>query len=118
MANDVSRVYLDRAVFLGGVPGGPIGDRPAPQVAASDLKQYLGSYGSDGAQTTFTAALDGGMLVLRRPPGTSIPLQPTAPDTFRGSIGTVTFRRNASGAVEAFSIRQDRVWDLRFSKHP
>jgi hypothetical protein len=41
---------------------------------------------------------------------------PTAADKFRGAIGTVTFLRNASGAVDALSVSQDRVWDLRFVK--
>ena len=35
---------------------------------------------------------------------------------FRGSIGTVTFMRNASGVVDSLSVNQDRVWDLRFTK--
>jgi hypothetical protein len=35
-------------------------------------------------------------------------------DKFRGSIGTVTFVRGGSGAIEALSVNQDRVWDLRF----
>jgi cell envelope opacity-associated protein A len=28
----------------------------------------------------------------------------------------VTFRRNSSGTVEGLSIKQDRVWDLRFAR--
>ena len=62
------------------------------------------------------AAVDQGALVLRRRPDTVIKLTAIGPDKFRGSIGTVTFRRNASGAVEALSVKQDRVWDLRFTK--
>ncbi len=40
-----------------------------------------------------------------------IKLTAIGPDKFRGSIGTVTFLRNASGAVEGLSVNQDRVWD-------
>ena len=75
-----------------------------------------GSYWSDEAETLLVAAVDQGALVLRRRPDTVIKLTAIGPDQFRGSIGTVTFRRNASGAVEALSIKQERVWDLRFAK--
>ena len=75
-----------------------------------------GAYWSDEAETMLTAAVDQGALVLRRRPDTVITLTAVEPDTFRGSIGTVTFIRNAAGAIEALSIKQDRVWDLRFTK--
>ena len=64
----------------------------------------------------FVAAVDQGSLVLRRRPDTVIKLTAIGPDKFRGSIGTVTFMRNASGAVDSLSVNQDRVWDLRFTK--
>ena len=62
------------------------------------------------------AAIDRGSLVLKRRPDTVITLTAIGPDKFRGSIGTVTFLRNAAGAVEGLSVNQDRVWDLRFTK--
>ena len=64
----------------------------------------------------FVAAVDQGSLVLRRRPDAVIKLTAIGPDKFRGSIGTVTFMRNASGAVDSLSVNQDRVWDLRFTK--
>ena len=63
-----------------------------------------------------TAAVDESGLVLRRRPDTVIKLTAIAHDKFRGSIGTVTFSRNASGTVDGLSVNQDRVWDLRFVK--
>jgi len=62
------------------------------------------------------AAVDQGALVLRRRPDTVIRLTAIGPDKFRGSIGTVTFLRTASGTVDSLSVNQDRVWDLRFTK--
>jgi hypothetical protein len=53
---------------------------------------------------------------LKRRPDAVIKLTPIAVDKFRGSIGTVTFMRNAAGAVDALSVNQERVWDLRFNK--
>jgi len=63
-----------------------------------------------------TAATSADGLVLKRRPDAVIKLTAIGPDKFRGSIGTVTFIRNASGAVEALTVNQDRVWDLRFYK--
>lgn len=62
------------------------------------------------------AAVENGDLVLKRCPDAAIKLIAIGPDKFRGSIGNVTFVRNASGSVEALSVNQDRVWDLRFAK--
>jgi CubicO group peptidase (beta-lactamase class C family) len=98
--------------------------RPAaPQAAAiqplpngSQLALLAGSYWSEEAETMLIAAVDQGALVLRRRPDTVIKLTPLGSDKFRGSIGTVTFLRSPSGAVESLSVSQDRVWDLRFSR--
>ena len=77
-----------------------------------------GTYVSDEAETVFTLTMDGASLVLRRRPDTAIRLVSTAAaDVFQaGSIGTITFRRDAAGTVTALSVTQDRVFDLRFDK--
>ena len=113
-ANAVSRLYLGKPEVIGGVvPGMRL---PAP-FAPANLKQLVGDYRSDEAEVTFTAMIDKGRLALRRRPGVLIDLEQTGTDTFRGpQLGTVTFRRNSSGAVEGLSIKQDRVWDLRFTR--
>ena len=117
-ANRVSDLYLgDRLKPAAPTPS------PAPQPAAmnpppsaAQLSAVAGSYWSDEAETMLVAAVDQGALVLRRRPDTVIKLTAIGPDKFRGSIGTITFIRNASGAVDALSVNQDRVWDLRFTK--
>jgi hypothetical protein len=53
---------------------------------------------------------------MRRRPDTVIELTAIDRDKFRGSIGTVTFIKNAQGTVEALSINQERVWDIRFAR--
>jgi CubicO group peptidase (beta-lactamase class C family) len=87
-----------------------------PSVAALGAMQ--GTYVSDEAQTILEAALDGETLTLRRRPATVIRLVPTVrSDEFQaGSLGTVTFRRDASGRVVGLSVSQARVFDLRFEK--
>jgi hypothetical protein len=63
-----------------------------------------------------TAKVENGELVLHRRPDSVIKLTAIGRDKFRGSIGTVSFVRDASGAVAFLSVKQDRVWDLRFTK--
>lgn len=86
---------------------------------ADQLKVFEGTYVSDEAETTLvTTVLDGGVLALKRRPDTVLRLVATATvDVFSNpQIGTITFRRDAGGKVTALSVKQDRVWDLRFEK--
>jgi CubicO group peptidase (beta-lactamase class C family) len=116
-ANRVSDLYLaDRVRLLPDsrqVTAGPLVSEPG---MVSPIQDFPGEYWSDEAETTLVAVIDKGFLTLRRRPDTVIKLEEVGPDTFRGSIGLVTFRRNARGVVDALSIKQDRVWDLRFTK--
>ena len=117
-ANRVSDVFLgDR--LKPAPPPTPAAAPPAalnPPPSAEQLGALTGSYWSEEAETMFVAAIDQGSLVLRRRPDAVIKLTAIGPDKFRGSIGAVTFMRNASGAVDSFSVNQERVWDLRFTK--
>jgi hypothetical protein len=63
--------------------------------------------------------LEGGALRLARRGSPAMPLVPEYPDAFsvRG-LGTVIFRRDPQGRVNAFSVVQDRVWDLRLLRQP
>ena len=117
-ANRVSDVFLGPDLKPD-PPAGPAATPPAalsPQPSAAQLNALAGTYWSDEAETMLTATVDEGGLVLKRRPDTVIKLTAIGPDKFRGTIGTVTFRRNAAGNVEALSVNQDRVWDLRFTK--
>ena len=84
---------------------------------AEQLGQLAGTYTSDEAETLFVAAVENGALVLKQRPDTTIALVPLYADAFKaGSLGTVIFRRDAGGRATAFSVVQDRVWDLRFQR--
>jgi CubicO group peptidase (beta-lactamase class C family) len=85
----------------------------AAKPAVSELAELAGTYVSDEAELTLTAAVEDGGLVLKRRPDTAIRLTPLYRDAFSGSIGTVIFRRGKS--VE-LSVVQDRVWDLRMQR--
>jgi hypothetical protein len=80
--------------------------------------QLSGTYISDEAETTLKAVLENHALVLKRRPDTTIALTPVYPDAFAADhgLGTVVFRRDASGRVSGLSVLQDRVWDMRFQR--
>lgn len=117
-ANQVSDIYLGDRLK----PPAPAtrAEIPAaalnPPPSASQLASLAGNYWSEEAETMLIATVEQSSLVLHRRPDAVIKLTAIGPDKFRGSIGTVAFIRNASGAVEALSVNQDRVWDLRFVK--
>src|SRR5262249_46084583 len=79
------------------------------------LAAYAGRYASDDAETELTAAVEKDRLVLKRRPGTVIPLAPIYADAFRAQgLGTVIFRRDASGRPVELSVVQERVWNMPF----
>ena len=77
----------------------PAAPAPAmtPPPTATQLAELAGSYWSDEAEVVLTAAVDQGKLVIKRRPDTTIALTAIEKDTFRGSIGTITFRRDPAG---------------------
>jgi len=116
LAHDVADIAMPGA--FGPAPVPAPASTPAPRLTPSraELEALAGTYVSDEAETTFVAEVADGALVLRRRPDAVITLTPApTTDVFSSSIGTITFRREA-GRVVAFSVRQDRVWDLRFER--
>ena len=99
-------------------PAPPVEPAPlSPPPSAEELQKLAGTYWSDEAEVAITIRLEDGKLVAFRRPGSAIALTPTAPDKFRGAtLGTMTFRRDATGHVNAFSVTQERVWDMRFER--
>jgi CubicO group peptidase (beta-lactamase class C family) len=116
-AHAVAEAYLGSSV---GPAPAAAGTRPAPlpppSQPAVELSAYSGRYVSDEAETEFVVMVEGGELVLKRRPDTTLRMRPTGPDTFAvSSLGTITFRR-VGGSVNALSVRLDRVWDLSFQR--
>lgn len=84
---------------------------------ARDLEAYVGQYVSDEAETTLTVVVDERGLAIKRRPDTVLRATPAYADAFSvESLGLVIFRRDAEGRVNALSVSQDRVWDLRFTR--
>ena len=99
-------------------PDEPVVYEPVPDFTPTpaDLGAYAGEYHSTDAEVTLVAAVEDGRLVLRRRPDTRIQLTPVYPDAFDGSLGRIRFIRDAAGRITELSVRQARVWDLRFDK--
>jgi CubicO group peptidase (beta-lactamase class C family) len=117
-ANTVSDLYLagrQKPATPSTLPAAPAPALTPPPTAAQ-MGELAGSYWSEEAEVVLTAAVDQGQLVIKRRPDTTITLTAIEKDTFRGSIGTITFRRDPAGNVDGLSVKQDRVWDLRFSR--
>jgi hypothetical protein len=111
-ANLVSDLFLAGLKPVTATTPTPPASAMTPAPTAAQLAEFGGSYWSDEAEVALTAAVENGALVIKRRPDTVIALTATDRDTFRGSIGTITFRRDAAGKVNELSIKQDRVWDL------
>jgi CubicO group peptidase (beta-lactamase class C family) len=91
---------------------------PAYTPAAADLQSYVGEYYSPDAEVALVVSIENGQVVARRRPATRIVLTPTERDAFSASagLGAVRFIRDASGKVTQLSVRQARVFDLRFDR--
>jgi len=91
---------------------------PVPEFTPTpvDLGAYVGEFYSADAEVALIASVENGALVLRRRPGTRLPLTPVYADAFDSPLGRIRFMRDATGRVTELSVRQERVWDLRFVK--
>ena len=85
--------------------------------AAGQLDAYVGTFHSDDAETTLVVAVEGDHLVAKRRPDAVFELEPVYQDAFNaGGLGRIRFDLGADGRAAAFSIRQGRVYDMRFQR--
>jgi len=116
-ANLVSEIYLAGHLQPATPPAAaPPARTMTPPPTAAALAELRGRYWSDEAEVMLDVDVADDALVIRRRPDTIITLTAVERDVFRGTIGTVTFRRDATGQVNALSVKQDRVWDLPFQR--
>jgi len=92
-------------------------ERVSPVKPGPDqLRELVGTYASDEAETVLTVVTSGDALMVKRRPDSIVKLTPSYADAFKApQLGMVIFRRER-GRVTGFSVSQDRVWDLRFVK--
>jgi CubicO group peptidase (beta-lactamase class C family) len=89
---------------------------PDSEVQPRPLTEYAGTFVSDEAEVTYIAEVQDGALVLKRRPDSAIRFRALYADAFQGPLGFLRFHRDATGKVSGFSVSQDRVWDLRFTR--
>jgi CubicO group peptidase (beta-lactamase class C family) len=123
-AQAVAAVYLARHLTApgSGTQGAGRGrgnaseNQAAVKPSVRELEGYAGTYTSDEAEATFTIALDGDALVLKRRPDTVMRLTARGTDTFDAPLGGLRFIRDAAGKIVELSVTTGRVFDMRFSR--
>jgi len=88
----------------------------AARPTVEDLAALAGDYASEEAETTFTLRVRDGVLEATQRPDKVYRLTPLYADAFSSDLGTIIFRRDGEGHPNAFSVVEDRVWDLRFQR--
>jgi CubicO group peptidase (beta-lactamase class C family) len=85
---------------------------------AAELEMCAGTYISDDAETTLTAAVVNGTLVLKRRPDTTLILTPLYAGAFSagGGLGTIVFNGDGHGRMTQLRVVQDRVWNMTFAR--
>jgi CubicO group peptidase (beta-lactamase class C family) len=91
-------------------------DKPAVKPSAEQLSAYAGMYTSDEAEATFTIAVEGDTLILKRRPDTTVRLSASGGDTFNAPLGVIKFIRDGSGRITELSVAGSRVFDMRFKR--
>jgi CubicO group peptidase (beta-lactamase class C family) len=87
--------------------------------AVAELRQYVGEYASNEAETTYGVTLDeSGKLMLRGRYGRTLELVPAYRHAFTTTDGPglVIFRRDGRGRVTTMSLGMGRVRDLQFRR--
>ncbi len=111
-----------RAAAAGGRGGAAGGRNAGAGVAAyaptaAELNALAGEYYSPDAEATFNVVVEDGRLIIRRRPNSRLPLTAVSKDQFSGAgFQSVRFIRDASDRITQISVRQDRVFDLRFDR--
>jgi hypothetical protein len=101
----------------GGRQGGGRGGAAQYQPSAAELRELVGDYYSPDAETTFNVVIERDGLYIRRRPDSRLTLNPVEKDVFSGGgFQSVRFVRDSANRVIQISVRQDRVFDLRFDR--
>jgi len=88
---------------------------PAFTPTAAELAAFAGEYSSPDTETGITVVVADDRLFLHRRPAARLPLTPVYPGAFNSPIGLIRFFRS-NGEVTELSVRQGRVYDLRFGR--
>lgn len=85
----------------------------------ADLGDYEGHYESVDAETLFKVSSRDGKLLVARRPAFEVELEASYADAFEApGLGFIRFHRASDGRVIELSLRQPRVYDMRFQRKP
>lgn len=83
--------------------------------AAAELSEYVGTYRSEEANTTWTIERqDGGLLLRLGRPRRATPLVPAYRDVFSSAIPLVAFQRDAAGSITGLTATTQLSWGVVF----
>jgi CubicO group peptidase (beta-lactamase class C family) len=123
IGRQVATVFLGDAVQAPSPGARPASAQPAaqspapPTYTAAQLAEFAGEFYSPDVEISVRVSVEDGRLVLHRRPATRSTLSAVAPDQFDGSgMGRIVFIRDVAGRVTQVSVRQARVYDLRFHR--
>lgn len=91
---------------------------PKVTPTVKQLAEYTGRYRSDEALATYVIAVENGQLKARIAnwPDTVLTLTPAYKDAFMAGGTLIRFRRSANGKINALSLGDGRMWDLRAAR--
>jgi CubicO group peptidase (beta-lactamase class C family) len=127
LAAQVAELYLGDVMKSGTVTAAGTGAAPATErargagassattLSAAALAPYAGEYRSEEIGVTYRVAVRDGRLVVQRFGFEEIPVTPTGADRFRGTFGTLEFKRTSSGVPE-FRLQGGRMKNLLFKR--
>lgn len=84
--------------------------------STADLRDYVGTFHSEQAETTYRVSVEDGALTVWQRPNDTETLEAIYEDTFEMRGRIVRFRRDATGRVESLSLSLGRVYDMPFER--
>jgi CubicO group peptidase (beta-lactamase class C family) len=118
LARQVADLYLERD-FKEARPSPRI-RKPAKaitiQIPDEKLKGYAGHFYSEEVQTLFQILVEEGKMLLRRPGGQNLRMQPVDNDLFRVRDWRIKFERTETNEINGFRLSSGRVLNLLFKK--
>lgn len=116
LGHRIADVFLPPSAVAAEAPANDVPAAGTTPFRPERLSDYAGTYHSDDAESTLTIEVARDQLIARMRPARRIALRPAEQDVFVAPLGTIRFIRNAAGEVVELSIRQARVYDMRYRR--
>lgn len=114
--NGKPREFIDTRIVDGKLTRRVFTAVPDFTPSAIELKEYAGIYRSPEIEPVYEMRVEDGQLVLHRLKNDPDVLRPFTRDVFDGRLGTIQFKRDATGQVTGFAVSTRTDFNLRFEK--